>query len=82
MLRANLNEEDYSRAFAASLVKKYGVPQGVTPECLASPSRAEAQKVIDVQWTDQPLMTTYVRTGWTYSLARPATDPAKRPQRP
>ena len=66
MLRANINDVDYSSAFGAFITRKYGV-QGVSPECLSTPSKADAQKVIDVQWMDRPLAFTYVQTGWTYS---------------
>lgn len=76
MPRANINEAEYSAAFAAFLAKKYGV-QYVTPECGASRSQAEARSWMEEGWWKvNPNFSSSVQTGWTYSPASPPTSPA------
>jgi hypothetical protein len=77
MLRGNVNDADYSAAFSAFLVKKYGIPE-ITPECISIPSgsEAEVQKFIETQWMDRPQYVTYVQTGWIYSAASTASPAA------
>ena len=79
MPRANINDADYSAAFAAFLAKNYGV-QGVSPECGSVPSPAEGQKLMEEGWWK---VNTYrfiaVHTGWTYSSASRPEPPAPAP---
>jgi hypothetical protein len=79
MPRANINDADYSAAFAAFLAKKYG-PQYVTPECGASRSQAEARNWMEEGWWKvNPNFSTAVQTGWIYLPASTPTSPAPAP---
>jgi hypothetical protein len=78
MRRVQINDAQYGDAFAAFLREKYGIPKnvGMTPECGAAASEAEARQVIDVTWRDTTGRYTNVDTGWTYTPASPAARPA------
>lgn len=65
MVRAQINDEVYAAAFAKFVAAKYGDNAG--PECGAAGSEAEAQRIIDVTWQDNPWHQYYVKTDWTYS---------------
>jgi hypothetical protein len=79
MPRANINDSDYSAAFAAFLAKKYGL-QYVTPECGASRSQAEARNWMEEGWWKvNPNFSIAVQTGWTYSPASTPASPAPAP---
>jgi hypothetical protein len=64
MERGKFNDEDFVKGFSAYLGKKYGRPN-TSPECVAYPSKAEAQKAIDT-WKAGSKVNKYVQTGWTY----------------
>lgn len=64
MVRRQANEAEYQSAFAAFIAAKFGEQAGA--ECGSANNEAEAQRMIDVTWQDNPAHQNYVKTGWTY----------------